>query len=682
MIADEKVGAKGVKVKCKKCAHIIIVKPATADEPAEAAPPSTTDAPGAGFGDDMFGGSPFNEPTQAMSQSQLASLAASSADPGDAASGGLPPAAAPEAGADGGFGGMTTDGGPAPEGDGGFPAPEGDGGFPAPEGDGGFPAPEGDGGFPAPEGDGGFPAPEGDGGLPAPDASFGGMPTTVDGAADTGFPAPAGFDAPADGGFGGGGFGADAAAPSMSDLAGQAEGGSDLNLDAALGGEQPAAAPAPSSRPAGEKEWYVAVDESQIGPIDLHEIEARWDGLEVDEDSLAWKAGMQDWVPIAEIDELAYLVTERPQAKPSASAFSAATTGGGGVGVGAGVAAAAGAGLGPVAFGGETGGESSSDVSWTPSAASALSSLVQDELTATPAAADPGPAVAPGGDAGMPSFGASDLFGGGGNGGTDGAAAGAAAVAPAPAPAPAMPPVAPAADPFAGGGGAQWSMPKPESGGGGGLKPIHLAFGGMGLLAVGLIVVLAIVLTRPPQTVVADANNANTPPVVTPPDKPATPVVNPDEPPVPAVVPTTPTAKEPKRKRRRKGGGGGGGSDPLTDLVNDPPPRPAAARKVDKPVLGKNDIMSGVKKGMGAVMGCIKTARAKGELAPGRHTLVLEWTIQPSGKVSSPKLKGPSNVLGTSLPACFSRSMRKWSFPSSEKGAPVRNFPFGPFSIK
>jgi hypothetical protein len=235
-------------------------------------------------------------------------------------------------------------------------------------------------------------------------------------------------------------------------------------------------------------------------------------------------------------------------------------------------------------------------------------------------------------------------------------------------------------------------MPKPESGGGGGLKPIHLAFAGMGLLAVGLVVVLVIVLTRPPQTVVADAGTANTPPAAagTTPEKPAgTPAVNPADTPAttPAVAPTpthTPTpAKEPKRKRKRKGGGGGGGSDPLAELVDDPPPRPAAAsRKVDKPVLGKEDIMAGVKKGMGAVMSCIKTARAKGELAPGRHTLVLEWTIQPSGKVSSPKLKGPANVLGTSLPACFGRGMRKWSFPSSDKGAPVRNFPFGPFSIK
>ncbi len=29
MIADEKVGTRGVKVKCKKCAHVILVKPAS-----------------------------------------------------------------------------------------------------------------------------------------------------------------------------------------------------------------------------------------------------------------------------------------------------------------------------------------------------------------------------------------------------------------------------------------------------------------------------------------------------------------------------------------------------------------------------------------------------------------------------------------------------------------------------
>src|SRR5690349_7514104 len=38
MIADEKVGKRGVKVKCKKCQHVIIVRPDGASGPKDAPP--------------------------------------------------------------------------------------------------------------------------------------------------------------------------------------------------------------------------------------------------------------------------------------------------------------------------------------------------------------------------------------------------------------------------------------------------------------------------------------------------------------------------------------------------------------------------------------------------------------------------------------------------------------------
>jgi hypothetical protein len=600
MIADEKVGAKGVKVKCKKCAHIIIVKPQTADSPAQ---PESRDAGAngaAGFGD-MFGDS-FNGPTQAMSKEQLEALAASSA------MGGALSAEPGDTPAEGGEGVAANGAGIA----------------------------------------------ESAFGAPAGDEPFGGGSDSANGF--------------------GGGFGSANGAPSMSDLAGQAATGpeTDLNLDAALRGEEQPAAPAPSSRPAGEKEWYVAIDESQIGPIDLHEIEQRWDSLEIDEDSLAWKAGMQDWLPIAEIADLAYLITERPQQKPATSFGTAA-------GASAGVGVAAGGGLAPVAFHGDSAGGSGSDVSWTPSAASALSSLVEDELTASPPpdAAEEAPPA----DSGMPSFGAKTLFGSGGNGGADAAP---------PAPDTAAPAVAPVADPFAGGGGTHWSMPKPKSGGGG-IRPIHLALIGMGLLFVGLAAVVVVLFLRPPAaqpTEVAASSHVNTPPATA--EQPRTPPASGAEStaaaaPAKRVVAPTPTPpsapaearrprvkeKRPPREKSKKKANGG-----LDELLESPrPSRPA------KEKLTREDIMAGVKKGSSAVSSCIKTGRAKGELTPGRHTLVLEWTILPSGKVSSPKLKGPSNVLGTSLPGCFARGMRRWSFPATEKGGPVRNFPFA-FNIK
>jgi predicted Zn finger-like uncharacterized protein len=41
MIADEKVGKRGVKVKCKRCSHVIIVRPEKAAATASGASPPT-----------------------------------------------------------------------------------------------------------------------------------------------------------------------------------------------------------------------------------------------------------------------------------------------------------------------------------------------------------------------------------------------------------------------------------------------------------------------------------------------------------------------------------------------------------------------------------------------------------------------------------------------------------------
>ena len=88
----------------------------------------------------------------------------------------------------------------------------------------------------------------------------------------------------------------------------------------------------------------------------------------------------------------------------------------------------------------------------------------------------------------------------GGNGGSTAAAAAPAAAAPAAAAAAAAPasaPAMPAPDPFAGGGAPAWSVPKAEPSRGGGIRGIHLAFIGMAVMAIALVVVLVVVLTRP-----------------------------------------------------------------------------------------------------------------------------------------------------------------------------------------
>ncbi|MBI5508892.1 MAG: zinc-ribbon domain-containing protein [Deltaproteobacteria bacterium] len=597
MIADEKVGARGVKVKCKKCGHVIVVKPAAA----AAAPEPTERRDTAGSGGNPFDQSTFNEPTQAISTAQLASLKAQSMG-GDQTVVSPPP---PEATVS--------------------PSPFGN-----------------------------------------PFAVHTTQPDTVRATLppvstpEPQMPAPS--ESPA------------AGAAGFSLPQGERRNTGEFNLDSAFG-SAPAAAPAPSGRPAGEKEWYVAIDDAQIGPVDVREIEERWDAHELSEDSLAWRAGMADWQPLAEIAELAYLVTERPQKKPQAAASYAAPASGS-----APASSPLPQSVGPMAFAG--GGDEISGVSWKPSAASALSSLVQEELVAsTKPAEEPAKAPTPH-DMGMPSFGASDLFGKGGNGGT-----GAPAV-----PAPATPFAGPGGDPF--GGGQSWSVPKPKTSSGNKSLTVVLAL--MGVIVIGLVGVVVVILLRQPVVVapaapvVADAGGAR---------RPVEAAAAPAEPAATEKASAAETAAKPKAAKAKdhegsgrpkpradaedktpaKGKGKAGAG--LDDLFDTPSPKAAAAAPDVKPNLTKDDVMGGVKKNAASLGPCLSAAKAKSELAPGQHTLVLDFMIQPNGSVKDGALKGPAYVMGTSLPGCFAQKMRGWQFAASKAGAPVKNFPL-PFSMK
>jgi predicted Zn finger-like uncharacterized protein len=90
-----------------------------------------------------------------------------------------------------------------------------------------------------------------------------------------------------------------------------AEGG-----EAPAGEEHPAEAASPSAgEPSGEDrervEWYAAVDERQVGPMSITEIASRWEQGEFDAETLAWKTGFDDWIPIFEVKELRFLLAER-----------------------------------------------------------------------------------------------------------------------------------------------------------------------------------------------------------------------------------------------------------------------------------------------------------------------------------------------------------------------------------
>lgn len=437
-------------------------------------------------------------------------------------------------------------------------------------------------------------------------------------------------------------------------------------LGAAAGaGAAASAAPSADLSPAGDKEWYVAIDDAQVGPIDLREVEQRWDSNEINEDSLSWKAGMGDWVPIAEIPELAYLITERAHEAPAAAASPASL---GGMAASSGGVSPSPAAVTPMSFSG--GGSPAGDVSWKPSAASALSSLVQEELVVKPQAPAPAPASSSAG--GLPSFGGgggANLFSGG-NGGVGSL---------------------PSAGSFAPSGG--FAMPSARPAGGGGHKSMVIMLGivAMMLIAAGVVVVFFVMKQPAPPAVAAVQPRAK--PAVAPGDGRAAPrsaVARPSTGTrTPAPAPRGDTTRKPKTNKPKTGSSRGDkpdrpkrqSRDSLDDIFDDKPKSKGKA-KPDKEKLSMQDILAGAKRNAGKLLPCLKTAKGRGELAPGKYKFILDWTIKPNGNVTGARLRGPSTVMGTSLPACFARNMKKWKFPSSRAGAPIKNFPFGPINVR
>jgi len=127
---------------------------------------------------------------------------------------------------------------------------------------------------------------------------------------------------------------------------------------------------------AAAHEWYVAIDEKQVGPFSVEKVKDLWDRGEVGPDNLCWRSGFSDWIPLSETSELASVLAPRPSkpvivapepvsgtspmvsSGPVQSAFSAGK-----------------------ASRGDTAPASAAEepVGWKPSAASVLASLVKEE---------------------------------------------------------------------------------------------------------------------------------------------------------------------------------------------------------------------------------------------------------------------------------------------------------------
>jgi len=139
-----------------------------------------------------------------------------------------------------------------------------------------------------------------------------------------------------------------------------------------------------------QTDWFVAVDDQQQGPLTLEKLKDLWDRGEVGPDSLCWRSGYSDWTALAEVEVLKAVLAPKPSKPVIASSPGLVGPGSGAVvtvpvetsfnsgGMSQSVRtempvsmAAAGEGAEPAA---DTG-------SWQPSAASALASLVKEEMS-------------------------------------------------------------------------------------------------------------------------------------------------------------------------------------------------------------------------------------------------------------------------------------------------------------
>ncbi len=67
------------------------------------------------------------------------------------------------------------------------------------------------------------------------------------------------------------------------------------------------------------EEWYVAINDEQVGPMGLGEVETRWESGEITPDSLAWHPGMSDWIAVKDAPKLRYLLgSMKKEVVPSA----------------------------------------------------------------------------------------------------------------------------------------------------------------------------------------------------------------------------------------------------------------------------------------------------------------------------------------------------------------------------
>ncbi|MDY7229821.1 adventurous gliding motility protein GltJ [Hyalangium rubrum] len=535
-------------------------------------------------------------------------------------------------------------------------------------------------------------------------------------------------------------------------------------------------------------DWFVAIDEKQTGPLTVEKIKDHWDRGEVGPDSLCWRAGFSDWIPLSEVTELASVLAPRP-AKPvivapapvtgstptvSGPVESAFSAGASAKNTRPEIPAAPALGAEPTSSG------------WKPSAASVLASLVKEENDALskpppkPAPAEkpatgglldlpPPEPAAPAARASVMAMAAEPAMP---------QAAPMAYAQPAPAPAYAQPAPAYPQPAYAAGypqpaypGYPPPAAPVPQSGGN--KTAMFAGLGVVGLLVVGAVVFFltrgsstpqqpvesppqvaattppVVPAAKPPETPVAPPPSTpptqaaanpqgavatpttqpvagtvpGTPPAATPGTQPAVAVVTPpaNTPPPPAAEtkppeparqdpPTRVAEREPVRSsssskprtNRDEGttiASSKSPSKPANDGLDDDfdelfgkkpaktkpdtqsntptpyiPPEPGGGGggKVQEQ-LAQSDIMSVVLANKPAIVKCVNEQKKRDPGISGK--LVMRWTIQPSGKTTAVSVR-TDEFKKTYMATCITGLIKGWSFPKHRKQGDPIDFPF------
>jgi predicted Zn finger-like uncharacterized protein len=82
--------------------------------------------------------------------------------------------------------------------------------------------------------------------------------------------------------------------------------------------------------PAGDEAvWHVVINQDQVGPMTADEVQRRFKGGELDAETYIWREGFADWLPLAQVDTFAGLLSAGPAAARSSGSEAVASMFGG-----------------------------------------------------------------------------------------------------------------------------------------------------------------------------------------------------------------------------------------------------------------------------------------------------------------------------------------------------------------